>query len=112
MENKNLLTTIKTVTTALLTSLIFTSNTYASTIKGSKLYTGTTKIFTDLSDALIVLAPIVGGAFVVYFFLRRSHSADDQERKAWDKKITGAFIGIIGAISASAIIKVVIAYYQ
>ena len=83
---------------------------FADGIGNSKLATGTEALITDTTIWLMVIAPIVGGLLVIYFFIRRSGS-DEQDQKRWNNRITTAIVSTIGAILGSAIINLIAGYY-
>ena len=85
-------------------------NVYADGIGNSKLATGTEALITDATTWLMVIAPIVGGLLVIYFFIRRSGS-DEQDQKRWNNRITTAIVSTIGAVLGSAIINLIAGYY-
>ncbi len=85
-------------------------NVHASGIGSSKLATGTEALITDATTWLMVIAPIVGGLLVIYFFIRRSGS-DEQDQKRWNNRITTAIVSTIGAVLGSAIINLIAGYY-
>lgn len=79
-------------------------------VKNSKLVTGTEALINDVTTWLMVLAPIVGGLLIIYFFIRRS-GADEQDQKRWNNRITTAIVSVIGAVLGSAIINLIVGYY-
>lgn len=83
--------------------------TYAD-LKSSVLYTGTEKLFNDLTNLLLVLTPISVIGFVIYFAIRRG-AADEMDQKTWNKRIMVAIVSGGIAMLASVIIKVVMSYY-
>lgn len=93
--------------------LFFNTQVYAKggAIGNSKIATGTEALIRDATTWLMILAPIVGGLLVIYFFIRRS-GADEQEQKRWNNRITTAIISVIGAVLGSAIINLIVGYYQ
>jgi len=73
----------------LITCLVFgmsTTQIYAGNVQNSKLVKGTEKLIQDLATWLLVLAPIVGGLLIIYFFIRRSAS-DEMDQKKWNNRI-------------------------
>jgi len=84
--------------------------TYASNVQNSKLVTGTEDLIHDVTTWLMVLAPIVGGLLIIYFFIRRSAS-DEMDQKKWNNRITTAIISVVGAVLASATLNLIIGYY-
>ncbi len=80
-------------------------------VQNSKLVTGTEALLNDVTTWLMVLAPIVGGLLIIYFFIRRS-GADEQDQKRWNNRITTAIVSVIGAVLGSAIINLIIGYYS
>ena len=83
---------------------------FADGIGDSKLATGTEALITDATIWLMLIAPIVGGLLVIYFFIRRSGS-DEQDQKRWNNRITTAIVSTIGAVLGSAIINLIAGYY-
>lgn len=90
--------------------LITTTAAFADGIQSSAMYTGTMNLLNDLSTAIAVLSPIVGGVCLAYCFARKS-AADEQEAKMWDHRIKICIVGGIGGMLGSAIIKVISSYY-
>ncbi len=58
---------------------INTSFVLANEIKDSQIARGTERLIADLTTWLMVLAPIVGGLLILYFFIRRS-AADEMDQ--------------------------------
>ena len=80
-------------------------------VGSSVLATGTKKLVADLTTWLMILAPTVTVLFVVYYLIRKSAS-DEMDAKKWNSRITVALISCIGAVLASAIVSLLIGYYQ
>lgn len=80
-------------------------------VKDSKLVKGTEKFINDVTVWLMVLAPIVAGLLIIYFCIRRS-AADEMDVKKWNNRITTAIVSCIGAVLGSAILNLIIGYYQ
>ncbi|SKC80064.1 Mbov_0395 family pilin-like conjugal transfer protein [Maledivibacter halophilus] len=83
----------------------------APKVKDSKLVKGTEKLINDVTVWLMVLAPIVAGLLIIYFCIRRS-AADEMDVKKWNNRITTAIVSCIGAVLGSAILNLIIGYYQ
>ncbi len=79
-------------------------------VKDSNIVKGTEELIKDLTTWLMVLAPIVGGLLIIYFFIRRS-AADEMDQKKWNNRITTAIVSVIGAVLASATLNLIIGYY-
>ncbi len=82
-----------------------------TSVKDSKLATGTEKLIKDLTAWLMVLAPIVAGLLIIYFCIRRS-AADEIDTKKWNNRIAVAVVSCIGAVLGSATLNIVIGYYS
>jgi len=91
--------------------LSFASSVSASGIQGSKLATGTEKLIGDVTTWLMILAPVVSGLLIIYFFIRRS-AADEMDTKKWNNRIIVAVVSCIGAVLGSALLNVIIGYYK
>ena len=102
--------------------LAITANAEGGDLASSKAVTGTKALLDDLSNVLLVVAPIAGTAFVVFFFLGfgkcviyfavRHGAADEMDQKKWKQRIVVAVVSIVVAVVASALIKVLVSYYQ
>lgn len=83
----------------------------ASGIGGSKLATGTETLIQDATSWLLIIAPVTASLFIIYFCVRRG-AADEMDQKKWNNRIVTAIVSAIGAVLGSAIINVVLGYYQ
>lgn len=101
---------IRTFLVTLSVMILTTSSVVASDVKNSQIVKGTENLIKDLTTWLMVLAPIVGGLLIIYFFIRRS-AADEMDTKKWNNRITTAIISVIGAVLASATLNLIIGYY-
>ena len=84
---------------------------FAADVGSSVLATGTKALVSDLTTWLMILAPTVTVLLVVYYLIRKSAS-DEMDSKKWNSRITVALISCIGAVLASAIVSLLIGYYQ
>ncbi len=80
-------------------------------LSGSKAVTGTTKLLNDLSNVLLIVAPLVGVVCIIYFAVRHA-AADEMDQKKWKQRITVAIVSVVVAILASSLISVLLGYYQ
>ena len=112
---KRLFNKLKTRLMVLLLMLIAAFNTIpvyaASSVADSKIAKGTEKLIQDLTTWLMLLAPVAAGLLIIYFFIRRS-AADEIEQKTWNKRIVVAIVSCVGAVLGSAILSLIIGYYQ
>ena len=99
------------VVASLYLALCSAGTVYASGITGSKLYTGTRRLIADVTNALLVLAPVAAGLLIIYFCIRRS-AADEMDQKKWNNRIIVAVVSCIGAVIGSATLNIIIGYYQ
>lgn len=91
--------------------LAITANAEGGELASSKAVTGTKALLNDLSNVLLVVAPIAGTACVIYFAVRHG-AADEMDQKKWKQRIIVAVVSIVIAVVASALIKVLVSYYQ
>ena len=91
--------------------MLFTNCCFASSIAESKLATGTENLIKDLTNWLLILAPILTAGLIGYYLLRRSAS-DEMDTKRWDNRIKVAIISCVGVLIASGLINVIISYYR
>ncbi len=80
-------------------------------LASSKAVTGTKALLGDLSSILLVVAPLVGTACIIYFAVRHG-AADEMDQKKWKQRIIVAAVSIVVAVVASALINVLVSYYQ
>ncbi len=92
---------------------LFSNLTIATSVMDSTLFKGIQKLLNDLSSALLIIAPIVGTVLVVYFLIRKGAAASDEhDQKRWDNAIKTAIISVIGVVTASVLINVLVGYFQ
>lgn len=80
-------------------------------LAGSVAVTGTQRLLGDLSNILLIVAPLIGTACIIYFAVRHG-AADEMDQKKWKQRIIVAAVSIVVAVVASALINVLIGYYQ
>lgn len=100
--------------TALATSAVLSVTANAEgggALASSKAVTGTKALLGDLSSILLVVAPLVGTACIIYFAVRHG-AADEMDQKKWKQRIIVAAVSIVVAVVASALINVLVSYYQ
>ena len=91
--------------------MLFTNYCFASSVADSKLATGTENLINDLTNWLLILAPVLTACLVGYYLLRKSAS-DEMDTKRWDNRIKVAVISCIGVVIASGLINIIIGYYR
>ena len=84
---------------------------YAAGVEDSQIVTGTEQLIGDLTNWLMILAPVVSGLLIIYFCIRRG-MADEMDQKKWKQHIIVAAVSIVVAVVASALINVLVSYYQ
>ncbi len=82
----------------------------SAAIENSKIATGTEELISDLTTWLMILAPVLSGALIIYFFIRRS-AADEVDQRKWNNRITTAIISCVGAVLGSVLLNLIIGYY-
>ncbi len=100
---------IAAITTAATTLCAFAEE--GGGIASSTAVTGTKNLLNDISNALLIIAPIIGTVCIIYFAVRHG-AADEMDQKKWKQRIVVAAVSIIVAVIASALINVLIGYYQ
>ena len=104
---------IASTITAMASSAIIAvaANAEGGELASSKAVTGTEALLGDLSSILLVVAPLVGTACIIYFAVRHG-AADEMDQKKWKQHIIVAAVSIVVAVVASALINVLVSYYQ
>ena len=104
---------IASTITAMASSAIIAvaANAEGGELASSKAVTGTKARLGDLSSILLVVAPLVGTACIIYFAVRHG-AADEMDQKKWKQHIIVAAVSIVVAVVASALINVLVSYYQ
>ena len=104
---------IASAITAMASSVIIAvaANAEGGDLASSKAVTGTKALLGDLSSILLVVAPLVGTACIIYFAVRHG-AADEMDQKKWKQRIIVAAVSIVVAVVASALINVLVSYYQ
>lgn len=83
----------------------------AAGIADSNLAKGFKNLVTDASAWLVILCPLVGGGFAVYFAMRRA-AADETDGKMWQKRIVTAIVCGVGGALMSGIISIISGYFS
>ena len=96
---------------AVMLSAVLCTNVSAADIAGSKIATGTTKLISDATSWLLVIAPSVSVLLIIYYLIRKGMS-DEMEHKKWNSRIVVTIVSCIGAVVASVLINVLVGYYQ
>ncbi len=94
-----------------ITSLLLYTGTCFAGVGDSKLATGTTNLINDLTNWLLILAPVLAVLLIGYYLLRKSAS-DEMDSKRWDTRIKVTIICTIGVVIASGLITMIIGYYK
>ena len=94
-----------------ITSLFCATSTCFGAVQDSKIATGTQNLITDLTNWLLILAPILTVLLIGYYLLRKS-SSDEMDGKRWDSRIKIAIICCVGVIVASGLINLIVGYYK
>lgn len=84
---------------------------FAASLNDSDLVKGTKDLIGDITTWLMALTPVVTVLLVIYFAIRRG-AADEMDQKKWNNRIMVAVVSCIGAVLASALINLIIGYYQ
>lgn len=93
-----------------LLSLVLLQGTALADLADSTFGAGTKNLISDLFKYLVVISPLTGGAFSVYFVIRKG-MADEQEGKMWANRIKTAIACGVGGCLVSGIIAVITSYY-
>jgi len=93
-----------------LLTLIFLQGTAYADIADSTFGVGTKNLINDVFKYLVVLSPLTGGAFAVYFVIRKG-MADEQDGKMWAHRIKTAIACGVGGCLVSGVIAVITSYY-
>lgn len=102
---------IKTMIFSVMLALSTLCSTAYADIAGSKIATGTTKLVSDATSWLLIIAPSVAVLLIIYYLIRKGMS-DEMEHKKWNSRIVVTIVSCIGAVVASVLINVLVGYYQ
>ena len=92
-------------------TMLMVSQPAAAAVTDSKLFSGTKQLLEDLTTWMIGIAVVVGGCFIVYFLIRRG-MADEMDQVKYTKRAQAVGICTILAVTASGLLKLVLAYFQ
>ena len=104
----------ETVVAAVCTACVFFSSAVpvsAAGLQDSEIVKGTEKLIGDVTTWLMVLAPVVAGMLIIYFYIRRA-AADEVDQKKWNNRIVVAVVSCIGAVLGSALLNLILGYYS
>lgn len=101
----------KMVITTFTVGMLLTNCCFAAGIGDSQLATGTENLIKDVTNWLLILAPILTACLVGYYWIRKGAS-DEMDSKRWDGRIKTAIISCIGVILTSGLINIIIGYFR
>ena len=107
---KKLKNTAAALTAAVTSAVISAAANAEGGLAASKAVTGTKALLNDISNILLV-APLVGTACIVYFAVRHG-AAEEMDQKKWKQRMIVAAVSVVVAVVASALINVLVGYYQ
>ena len=105
----NISQVVLTATLAAVFLLTFSDFALAEDILSSKPVTGLQRMAEDATTALLILGPVVGGVFAIYFWIRGA-GADEMDQKPWFKRRNIAGFSGVGVLLVSTFIKIGIYY--
>lgn len=108
---KKIISMIMAMATSAMIAVTASATGESTALAASKAVTGTKKLLGDISSMLLVVAPLVGTACIIYFAVRHG-AADEMDQKKWKQRIGVAAVSIVVAVVASALINVLVSYYQ
>lgn len=108
---KKLKNTAAALTAAVMSAVISVATNAEGGLAASKAVTGTKALLNDISNILLVVAPLVGTACIVYFAVRHG-AAEEMDQKKWKQRMIVAAVSVVVAVVASALINVLVGYYQ
>ena len=108
---KKLKNTAAALAAAVMSAVISVAANAEGGLAASKAVTGTKALLNDISNILLVVAPLIGTACIIYFAVRHG-AADEMDQKKWKQRIIVAAVSIVVAVVASALINVLVSYYQ
>ena len=92
-------------------TMMLVMSVFADGINDSTLVQGSQNLINDITSWLMILAPVVTVLLVIYFCIRRA-AADEIDQKKWNNRIMVAVVSCIGAVLASALINIIMGYFQ
>ena len=110
-QMKKLKNTAAALTAAVMSAVISVAANAEGGLAASKAVTGTKALLNDISNILLVVAPLVGTACIVYFAVRHG-AAEEMDQKKWKQRMIVAAVSVVVAVVASALINVLVGYYQ
>lgn len=111
MKKGNIKALLRRCAAAVTTCLTLATAAMAEGVADSTIVTGTTRLLSDLSTALMILCPTVSGVVAIYFAIRRS-MADETDGKMWEKRIKISIICAIGGPLLIGLISLIAGYYN
>ena len=82
----------------------------ASSIEGTKLGSGISKLIDDVTSWLMILAVPFAGLMLIYLFIRKSTS-DEMDAKKYNQRITTTLICFVAIELSSVIIQILKNYF-
>lgn len=103
---------VKMLILTALSTFLFSPSVYASNkIMESSIFKSTMQLFNDATTALLWAVPSVAIICIIFFSFRKGHSTEQHDIEKWQKAITRTIISAIIALSASALLAILTAYF-
>lgn len=84
---------------------------FAEKIQDSVFFKGSMNLIKDATTALMIIAPIVGIALGVFFYIKKG-GADEMDQKTWQKRINNTIYSVLGAELFSIALNLIVSYYK
>ena len=97
---KKLKNTAAALTAAVTSAVISVAANAEGGLAASKAVTGTKALLNDISNILLVVAPLVGTACIVYFAVRHG-AAEEMDQKKWKQRMIVAAVSVVAALRGS-----------
>lgn len=109
---KSLYLTVLSGIILLMSSLTaFADTPEVTSIEGSKIFKGAKNMFTDATNALMIISPIATVLLCAYFLTRKG-AADEMDQKKWHTRFLLALLCGMGATLASVFVGVFQYYFK
>lgn len=105
----------KTMSIILVLVMLMSTLTFAfaeNSLQKTKFAKGTENLINDTTTWLLVIVPLAAILGIIYCVIKKIGADDEMAYKTWDKKIKIILGSAILGETASAMIKVILAYYQ
>ncbi|MDL2225560.1 hypothetical protein LJC20_05120 [Eubacteriales bacterium OttesenSCG-928-M02] len=95
----------------LLTTILLPVPAFAESLDDTVFGQGIKNLINDVVRWLQILAPVLGGVLLIYFFIRKA-AADEMDAKKYNQRISTTLICVVAVEVTTVVVNLIVGYFQ